>query len=191
MRGKCTDLIPAETDIPRLRDKLDRRQRRVLPYGGEKAGIAIEAAGFACERGCEIEPEAVDMADFHPVSKRIHHHLQDTRVRKVERISRTCEVVVVAGIVRLQPVIGRVVDAPERQGRSKVVALGGVVVDDVEQNLDPGIVESGNRGAKCIERIVGSVARFGGEERERVIAPIVAELLFDQPAIVDESMDRG
>src|SRR5206468_7375956 len=40
-----------------------------------------------------------------------------------------------------QAVVGGVVDAAERQGGAEVVALGRVVVDDVEDHLDAGLVE--------------------------------------------------
>ena len=50
-----------------------------------------------------------------------------------------------AGVVGVEPlvvvlelVIGAVVDAAHRQGGPQVVALGGVVVDDVEDHLDAG-----------------------------------------------------
>ena len=40
-----------------------------------------------------------------------------------------------------EPVVGEVVQPSEGQGRPHVVALGGVVVDDVEDHLDIGLVE--------------------------------------------------
>jgi hypothetical protein len=41
----------------------------------------------------------------------------------------------------IEPVVGGVVDALERQHRPEVVALGRVVVDDVEDHLDAGLVQ--------------------------------------------------
>lgn len=43
--------------------------------------------------------------------------------------------------VGLEPVIGRIVDAPEAQGRPHLVALGSMVVDHIQQHLDASIAE--------------------------------------------------
>ncbi len=48
---------------------------------------------------------------------------------------------VVAAVVGIEPVVRGVVDALERQHRPEMVALGGVVVDDVEDHLDAGVVQ--------------------------------------------------
>src|SRR5215475_9367621 len=89
-----------------------------------------------------IEAISVDMIGFDPIAQRIHHHLQDTRMRQVERIPAPGEIVVVARLVRPQPVIGCVVDAAERQGGPEVVPLGRVIEDDVEDDLDAGVVQA-------------------------------------------------
>ena len=56
-------------------------------------------------------------------------------------LPRACVVHVVARVARHEPVVGLVVDALERERRADVVALGGVVVDDVEDDLDAGLVQ--------------------------------------------------
>ena len=130
------------------------------------------------------------MADLDPVAQRIHHHLQHARMGQVDRAAAAGEVVVEPRIFRLQPVIGGVVDAAKRQRRAEMVALGGVVIDDVEHHLDAGVMQPRHRGSKGIECIVLRVARLGGKERQRVVAPVVRELLLDQHPIVDQAVDR-
>ena len=71
-----------------------------------------------------------------------------------------------------------------------MVALGGVIIDDVEHDLDAGVVQPGHRGAEGIERIVLGVARLRREEGQRVVAPVIGELLLDQNAVVDKGVDR-
>ena len=146
--------------------------------------------GPARQRGGEIEAKAVDVADLDPVAQRVHHHLQHARMGEVDRTAAAGEIVVEARIFLVQPVIGRVVDAAERQRRAHVIALGGVVVDDVEHHLDAGIMQPRHGGAERIQRIVLRVARLGREERDRVVAPVVRQLLLDQPPVVDQAVDR-
>ena len=71
-----------------------------------------------------------------------------------------------------------------------MIALGGVVVDDVEHHLDAGVVQPRHGGAEGIQRVVLRVARFRREERQRVVTPVVRQLLLDQHAVVDQAVDR-
>jgi hypothetical protein len=92
-----------------------------------------------------------------------------------------------------EPVIGRVVDALEGQGGSQVVALGGVVVDHVQDHLAAGLVERPDHGFEFLHLLSGvargAVAVVRGEESDGVVAPVVVEALFFQGAVVDELMD--
>ena len=71
-----------------------------------------------------------------------------------------------------------------------MVALGGVVIDDVEHHLDAGIVQSRDGGTKGVERIVLRVARLRRKERQRVVAPVIRQFRSTSIAIVDQAMDR-
>src|ERR1700694_351720 len=71
-----------------------------------------------------------------------------------------------------------------------MVALGGVIIDDVEHYLDAGVVQSRYRGAEGVERVVLRVARFRREIRQRIVTPVVRQLLFHQDPVVDETVDR-
>src|SRR5258705_13258798 len=71
-----------------------------------------------------------------------------------------------------------------------MVALGGVIVDDVEHHLDAGVVQTRHRGAEGVERVVLRVALFRREIRQRVVTPVVRQLPFDQYPVVDEAVDR-
>ena len=98
----------------------------------------MELAG---QRGGQVEPEAVDVHLGDPVAQRVHDQPQRLVVADVEAVAGAGGVVVVALVAGHQPVVGLVVDAAEGQGRAQVVALGGVVVDDVEDDLDAGAVQ--------------------------------------------------
>ena len=67
--------------------------------------------------------------------------LLDDRVVAVDRVAAAGVVHVVLLVVRLQVVVDAVVEAPEADRRALVVALAGVVEDDVEDDLDAGRVQ--------------------------------------------------
>src|SRR3546814_9611477 len=87
---------------------------------------------------------------LHPVAQRVHHHLQDARVLQIERVAAAGDVEVVARIA-VENVVAGVVGAAEREGGAQVAALCGVVVDDVEDDLDAGLVEAAHHQLRSEE----------------------------------------
>ena len=77
-----------------------------------------------------------------PVAQAVGDHLQDALVGEIERVAGAGVVDVVALLVGQQPIIRRVVDALEGERRAALVALRGVIVDDVENDLDAGVVQA-------------------------------------------------
>ncbi len=110
---------------------------------------------------------------------------------EVQRVSGARVVNVVAQLVRNEPVIGAVVDALEGKGGAQLVAFGGVVVDDVQDHLEAAVVQAGDHLLELAQRIrdVGGVARVGGEEADRIVAPVVPEPAVEQERVVNERVD--
>src|SRR5436190_4076573 len=131
------DLISAGADIPRLRYQLHSGEHRILADRRKERCPAIEARRATSERARQIEPESVHVTDPDPVAQRIHGHLQHAGMAEVERVAAAGEVIVVARLVRKEPIIRSVVDAAKIKRRPQVVAFGGVVVDHIEDDLDP------------------------------------------------------
>ena len=72
-----------------------------------------------------------------------------------------------SGGPREQPVVERVVDAAQRQRRTELVALAGVVVDDVEDHLEPGPVQGPDHRlelAHLLAEAAGGVADVRGKK---------------------------
>ena len=87
-------------------------------------------------------------------------------------------------------VVAPVVDALERQRRPEVVALRRVVVDHVEDDLDPGVVQRPDRGLEARHAGLAQETGLRGEEGEGGVAPVVAQALLDEEAVVGEGLDR-
>jgi hypothetical protein len=45
-----------------------------------------------------------------------------------------------------------------------MVSLRGVIVHNIEQDLDAGGMQPGDRRAKGVQRVLGRIARLGGKE---------------------------
>ena len=114
---------------------------------------------FSSQGGCQIEAEAVDMHLGDPVAQRIHNQLQRVWVAHIQGVTGAGVVHVVLAIAFDQAVVGLVVDASEADGWAHVVALGGVVVDHVEDDLNAGIVKCAHHAlelADCSAWLLGS-----------------------------------
>ena len=114
-------------------------------------------------------------------------------LRMLSVLPRAGEVLVVARVVRQQPVVGAVVDAAQRQRRPEVIALGGVVVDDVEDDFEVGGVEGTHHDLELAHGFERQrrerEAHVGCEERERVVAPVVVQALLNEVALIVVVMD--
>src|SRR5437660_436122 len=88
------------------------------------------------KRGSEVESKAVDVHLGDPVTERVQDQLQRMGMADVQAVPRAGGVVVVLWRIADQPVVGTIVNAPEAERGSEVVVLRGVVVDDVEDELD-------------------------------------------------------
>ena len=134
-----------------------------------------------------------------PVAQRVHDELQRLRVRRGERVAAAGRVPVMARRLRDEPVVAAVVEALQRERRAEVVALAGVVVDDVEDHLDARRVQRLHHLAELGDLLAAApagVLLLRGEEAERRVAPVVREPLRAEEGVVEvlvdrEQLDRG
>ena len=191
-RRKAADLVAPGPAVPRLRDQLDGLQDRILAARLEESALIVEPVRLAREDRPEVEAEPVDVRFGDPVAQAVGHHLDHARMTQVQRVPGAGVVDVEARLIRQQPVVRRVVDPPERQRRPALVAFRGVVVDDVEDHLEAGIVAARHHLLELAQAVgpVRRVARIGREEAKAVVAPVVGAAALGQVALGDEGMDR-
>ena len=190
--GKAADLISARAAVPRLGDEFDISEHRILAHDLQEAAFGVEPVGLARKDRPQIEAESVDPRFGHPIAQTVRDHLDDARVAEVERVAGAGIVDVETRLVRHQPIVGLIVDPFERQRRAALVALRRVIVDDVEDHLEPAVVKPRDHLLEFAQRVghVGSVARVRREKADRVVAPIVFEALLEQVIVVDEGVNR-
>ena len=156
----------------------------------EERRETVDLVELARERRGEVEAEAVDVAVDDEVAQRVHDQPQHRRVHRVERVARARVVHVEARVVGHEPVVALVVDAAEAEHRPEVVALGGVVVDDVEDHLDAGAVQRLHHALELAHLVVGRrVQRVRREVADRRVAPVVREPAVVQEALVGDVVD--
>ncbi len=195
--GEAAELVAVVAQVPGLGDQPRARQRRVLQQGDEQRGVRVEALAGAAEHAGEVEAKAVDTHGLHPVAQHIERKLHDAWVGVVDGVAAAAEVLDAAGVVGAPAVPGGVVESAPGQRRAALVALGGVVEDDVDDDFDAGLVQRGDHGAEFggDRRRVGARGdagqpRLGAEEAQRVVAPVVAQAALGEAHLVEPPLHR-
>ncbi len=187
-RREVAHLIAALADVPWLRNQLDPGNDRILLDDVEERRQPVHLVQLPGERRREVEAEAVDVHLLHPVAETVHHELQDLRRLHVEGIAAPGEVLVAGAIVGREPVVARVVDAAQRKRGPALVALGRVVVDHVEDDLEAGFMQGAHHHLELAHRVHGGrrgrVPHVGREVGERVVAPVVRQPAIEQVPFV-------
>ena len=116
---EVADLVAAVADVPGLGDQLDLADHGILLDDVEEGGQPVDLVELAGQAGRQVEAEAVHVHLEHPVAQGVHHQLQHVGIADVEGVAGSGGVVVEAGLSVDQPVVARVVDAPEGQGRAR------------------------------------------------------------------------
>ncbi len=191
-RREVAHLVAALAHVPGLGDQLHLGDHRILLHQVEERRQPVHLVELPGQGGREIEAEAVDMHLGDPVPQRVHDQLKDVRGPHEQGVPGARGVHVVAAVVG-EAVVGEVVQAPEGQRRAQMAALGGVVVDDVQDHLDPGLVQRLDRRLELQDLLAavapGGVGVVRGEEADRVVAPVVVQAHVHQTVIVHELVD--
>jgi hypothetical protein len=135
----------------------------------------VELAG---QGGGQVEAEAVDVHLGHPVAEGVHDQLQHLRVDGIKGIAGAGVIHVEARVFRDKAVVAVVVDTAEGEGGTEMVALGGVVVDHIQDHLDAGGVQRLDHLLELGDLAAGlpraGIARLRGKEVDGVVSPVVA-----------------
>ncbi len=152
--------------------------------------MIVEAVRLARKNRTQVKTEAVHVCLLYPIAQAVRDHLQHARMTEIDGVARSSIVDVVAFLVRQQTIIISVINSFEAQRRALFVAFSRVVVDDIQNYLQAGIVEASHHLFKLAQAVLaaGSVTWIRREKTNRVISPIVGQILFEQLIVVDKGM---
>jgi len=196
--GELAGAPSARPQVPRLGDQLHPGEHRVR-LQGDQEGVAPAVLGrVTTERDGEVEAEAVHAHALHPVPQAVQRHLDHPAAAEVERVPAAREVGVGGGAAPVVQVVARVVEAAPAQVGAVATRLRGVVVDDVEDHFDAGLVEEAHHALDLVQdrcrptllRAAGGVGRFRGEEGEGVVAPVVGQAALEEERLARDRLDR-
>ena len=196
--GELTGAPAAGPHVPGLADELDRAEHRVRGDRREQRVTWRELRGVAPQGGGQVEAEAVDADLGGPVAQRVQDQPDRTCGPEVHRVAGTGDVHVLRRQVGGVQVVVQVVQAAQAQGGAVDTALAGVVVDDVEHDLQAGLVKHGDHAAYLVQdRLRAGCARrgrgvggLGREVAQRGVTPVVGQVPLGQERLGHRGVDR-
>src|SRR5262249_6195742 len=110
-------------------------------------------------------------------------------MKQIQRVARAGKIEIEAGILRMHPVIGEIVDPPKTQRRPKVISFPSMIVNHIEDHFDAGSVQTAYHclelGDLLAHLPTTGVFAMRCEKPDRVIAPEVRYAAIDQEFVVD------
>src|SRR5262245_6190993 len=117
----------------------------------EERRQTIDFPALAGQRAGQVEAEPIDVHLHKPVAEAIHDELKNVWIGNVKTVTAASEINIMPAVLG-QAVIGHVVDPAHGQGRAAMVGLGGVVVNDIENNLESFGMQRADHGLELLER---------------------------------------
>ena len=145
---------------------------------------------MAAKHRCEVESETIHTHITVPVAEAVENQLLHARMVSIKRVAATGVVYVNIWTTRLCTVIRKVVETAKRQRRAEPATLGRMVVDHIQYDLEPGIVNAAHHIAKLRDRVRNCVALARREKRECVVTPKVFQAILDKVVFINEIVNR-
>ena len=150
------DLVGAG-GVPGFGNDLAVGQQRIFGDRFDQRRVGDQfARAIAAQDRRQVEAEAVDVIVVHPMPQAQEDHLADDRMVAVDGVAATGIVAVILAAAG-EHVIDLVFEPLEAQRRAVLVAFGGVVEDDVEDDLDAGLVQCADHLLEFVHLAAGLV----------------------------------
>ena len=132
---------------------------------------------IACQRGREIESKSINMHLQHPITQTVGHQLQRSRMKQIEGVAGAGEIEIEARVLRMQPVVSKIVDSAETQRGPEMISFSGVIVNHIENYFDARRMQAAHHGLELRDLLAqlptAGVFLMRSEKSDCVVAPVV------------------
>src|ERR1700761_4650147 len=98
-------------------------------------------------------------------------------MKQIQAVAGTCEIKIEAGILRVQPVVGRIIDPTKTERWAEMISFRGMIVNYVENHLDAGSVEAAHHRLELGDLLAhlpaAAIFSMRSEETDGIVAPEV------------------
>ena len=190
-RREPSEVVPVGHGVPRFGDELQLGSTGSAATSARNGAARSTPCVTPQQRGGQVEAEAVHVQLVGPAAQGRHHQRPVGRAAEIDGVAAAGRVLVRA--VGRVPVPPGVVPAAAAERGTGVVVLARVVEDDVDDHLEPGVVERADHRlalADLLAAVTGRVARVRREPGDGVVAPEVAQAARPEGAAVHEVRHR-
>ena len=187
MPREASKLIAIGPNIPRFCDEQQVLENGIDIERLEEGRLGREAGRAAPKDRGEIEAKAVDPGLARPDPHGIENEAQAGIAFRFERVAAAR--IIDEAEAGVMAIIARRIETAQRQRRPLGIAFAGMIVDDVEYDLQSGLVQALHRLADLGEA-ARRQARVGRHEGHRIIAPAIMEAERRQMALIDPGRER-
>src|SRR5215471_8406944 len=137
----------------------------------------VESRMIARQRGREIESKSVNVHLQHPVTQTVGHQLERAWMNQIESVAGAGEIEIEPRILRMQPVVGEIVDPAEAQRRPEMISFPCVIVNHVENHLDARCMQAAHHSLELSDLLAhlpaAGVLPMWSEKPDCIVAPVV------------------
>src|SRR6476619_6189227 len=98
-------------------------------------------------------------------------------MNQIQAVTCTAKIEIEPGILRVQPVVGEIIDPPKTERWAKMISFPGMIVNHVENHFDASTVEAAHHGFELGDLLAhlstAGIFCMGSEKADRVVAPVV------------------
>src|SRR5262245_52932940 len=98
-------------------------------------------------------------------------------MKQIQAITSAGEVEIEPQILRVQPVVGEIIDPAETKGWAKMISFAGVIVNDIQNDFDFGGMEAADHrfelGDLLAHLPAAGIFPMRGKKADRVVAPVI------------------
>src|SRR6267142_6137689 len=98
-------------------------------------------------------------------------------MKQIQAVTSSGEIEIEPGILRVQPVVGEIVDPAETERWSKLVSFPGMIVNHVENYFDAGSVQAAHHRFELVDLLAhlpaAGIFSMRSENGDSVVTPVV------------------
>src|SRR5512132_64807 len=98
-------------------------------------------------------------------------------MKQIQAVTSACEIEIEPGILRVQPVVGEIVDPAETERWAKMISFPGMIVNHVENHFDTSIVQAPHHrfelGHLLAHLPTAGIFSMRSEKGDSVVTPVV------------------
>ncbi len=130
------------------------------------------------------------MHHFGPITQRIQYQTHHIGVFGIDRSAATGTVIVISLVFGIERIVRGIVNTAITKGRSQLIALAGMIVNDVKYHFQPVPVIKLDHIFKFVDIVARQIRLFGRKKAAALIAPVIVAGKTLLMAVAEISMDR-